>query len=65
VAIWRRKIMVPNNLRLAYQSQITQALAALRKDYIVHVDELPGKEEANSSAASDFSKKKRKWWKFW
>lgn len=39
MAIWRRKVAVPNNMRLAYQPQITQALAALRKDYVVHVDE--------------------------
>lgn len=39
MAIWRRKIAVPNNVRLAYQAQIQQALAALRKNYVVHVDE--------------------------
>ena len=39
MAIWRRKIAVPNNLRLAYQAHIKQAMAALRKDYILHVDE--------------------------
>jgi hypothetical protein len=39
MAIWRRKIAVPNNIRLAYQGQIRQALAALRKNYVLHVDE--------------------------
>ena len=41
MAMWRRKIKVPNNLRLTYQREITLALATLRKekDYIVHVDE--------------------------
>lgn len=39
MAIWRRKIPVPNNMRLAYQPQIKQALAALRKEYVLHVDE--------------------------
>lgn len=39
IAIWRRKIAVPNNMRLAYSGKIKQALAALRKDYILHVDE--------------------------
>jgi hypothetical protein len=41
IAIWRRKINVPNNLRLTYQREITLALAGLReeKEYVVHVDE--------------------------
>jgi hypothetical protein len=41
MAMWRRKINVPNNLRLTYQEEIMLALAALRneKDYVVHVDE--------------------------
>ncbi|KAF8450749.1 hypothetical protein L210DRAFT_3386196 [Boletus edulis BED1] len=39
VAIWRRKLSIPNNIRLAYQAQITQATAALRKEYPVLVDE--------------------------
>ena len=39
MAIWRRKIAVPNNVRLAYQPHIKQALAALRKKYVLHVDE--------------------------
>jgi hypothetical protein len=38
-AVWRRKINVPNNVRLAYQQEISVALEGLRKDYIVHVDE--------------------------
>jgi hypothetical protein len=39
IAVWRRKINVPNNLRLAYQDQIYVAMRALRKEYVVHVDE--------------------------
>ena len=41
VAIWRRKLRVPNNLRLAFQREISLAMAALRKDkdYVLHVDE--------------------------
>lgn len=41
VAIWRRKINVPNNMRLMLQAEVSLALAALRyeEDYVVHVDE--------------------------
>ncbi|KZP12084.1 hypothetical protein FIBSPDRAFT_755480 [Athelia psychrophila] len=39
MAIWRRKIVVPNNVRLTFQPQIKQTLAALRKKYVLHVDE--------------------------
>lgn len=41
VAMWRRKINVPNNMRLMLQAEISLALAALRReeDYVVHVDE--------------------------
>lgn len=39
VAIWRRRLPIPNNIRLAYQAQITQAVASLRKEYLVFVDE--------------------------
>jgi hypothetical protein len=41
MAIWRRKLKVPNNLRLAYQYEIGLAMATLRKDkdYVLHVDE--------------------------
>jgi len=47
VAMWRRKINVPNNTRLRYQSHITQAVAGLKKetDYTVYVDRLPMKPE--------------------
>ncbi|KAF9076449.1 hypothetical protein BDP27DRAFT_1313346 [Rhodocollybia butyracea] len=43
VAMWRRKINVPNNTRLMLQAETTLALAALRReeDYVVHVDEYP------------------------
>ncbi|KAJ3829454.1 hypothetical protein F5880DRAFT_1470545 [Lentinula raphanica] len=41
VAMWRRKINVPNNMRLMLQGEIALAMAALRReeDYVVHVDE--------------------------
>lgn len=39
MAMWRRKIAVPNNLRLAYVAEITQAMRALKKDYVCTVDE--------------------------
>ena len=39
VAIWRRKLPLPNNIRLAYGSQLKQATAGLQKDYPIHVDE--------------------------
>lgn len=42
VAMWRRKINVPNNTRLMLQAEINLAFAGLRrdKDYLVYVDEL-------------------------
>ncbi|KAG7449446.1 uncharacterized protein BT62DRAFT_887804 [Guyanagaster necrorhizus] len=41
VAMWRRKINVPNNIRLMLQAEISLVLTGLRKDkeYLVHVDE--------------------------
>lgn len=41
VAMWRRKINVPNNMRLMLKGEVSLALAALRReeDYVVHVDE--------------------------
>lgn len=41
VAMWRRKINVPNNTRLMLQREINLAMAGLRKreDYTVYVDE--------------------------
>lgn len=39
VAVWRRKISVPDDVRQAYQSQIKKVMAKLRKDYLVHVEE--------------------------
>ncbi|KAI0068890.1 hypothetical protein BV25DRAFT_1866800 [Artomyces pyxidatus] len=41
VAMWRRKVTVPNSVRLAHLREIQLAKAALRKDYPVVVDELP------------------------
>jgi len=66
MAIWRRKIAVPNNMRLAYQGQIKQALAALRKSYILHVDELPGSEPMSPLVENRRRRRKKKqqsWWK--
>ncbi|KAG6378523.1 hypothetical protein JVT61DRAFT_12784 [Boletus reticuloceps] len=63
VAIWRRKLPIPNNIRLAYQAQITQAMAALRKEYPVLVDELPPPPEPTPPSLP--KKKKRKWYKLW
>ncbi|RDB23193.1 hypothetical protein Hypma_009617 [Hypsizygus marmoreus] len=77
VAMWRRKILVPNNTRLRFQQEIALAKAGLRKDkdYIVHVDELPPKEKGKTlrkdhTRAKSLppiidltaKKKKRKWW---
>jgi hypothetical protein len=41
VAMWRRKVNVPNNIRLMLQPEINLAMAGLRKqiDYKVWVDE--------------------------
>lgn len=41
VALWRRKINVPNNIKLMLQAEIHTVLAGLRRetDYVVHVDE--------------------------
>ncbi|KAJ7638553.1 hypothetical protein FB45DRAFT_786887 [Roridomyces roridus] len=55
VAMWRRKISVGNNTRASRINEIRLAKAALRreKDYIVHVDEIPGGKlpEARAKAA--------------
>ncbi|KAG7097169.1 hypothetical protein E1B28_004545 [Marasmius oreades] len=72
VAMWRRKIPVPNNTRLSFQAHINQALAGLRRDsdYIVHVDELPNDmppitRSRSLPATTQYKgkKKKRKWWR--
>lgn len=41
VAIWRRKVPVPDNARLKYQAEIDAIVKTLRKDkdYVVMVDE--------------------------
>ncbi|KAF7294431.1 PAT1 domain-containing protein [Mycena kentingensis (nom. inval.)] len=46
VAMWRRKIKIPNNTRAARINEIRLAIAGLRrdKDYVVHVDEISGKK---------------------
>ncbi|KAI6047094.1 hypothetical protein EDC04DRAFT_2556393 [Pisolithus marmoratus] len=60
VAIWRRKLAIPDNVRLAHQAQITQIISALPSVYPVLVDELP--EKPNPTPPP---KKKRKWYKLW
>ncbi|KLO15890.1 hypothetical protein SCHPADRAFT_824062 [Schizopora paradoxa] len=39
MAMWRRKLILPNNLRLTFGAQITQAKAGLRKQYPIYLDE--------------------------
>ncbi|KAF8219656.1 hypothetical protein L208DRAFT_1338710 [Tricholoma matsutake] len=68
VAMWRRKVNVPNNTRLILQHEINLAMAGLRKqkNYAVHVDELPAEEgqlRHRSLPGDDVTtKNKRKWW---
>ncbi|KAL0949908.1 hypothetical protein HGRIS_009936 [Hohenbuehelia grisea] len=72
VAMWRRKISVPNNLRLQLQPEINLAKAGLRKekDYAVHVDELNdlkksapvAKGKGPKAAKGAKPKKKVRWW---
>lgn len=64
VAIWRRKLAIPDNVRLAYQAQITQIISALPAVYRVLVDELPKKPDA-APPPPPKEKKKRKWYKLW
>lgn len=40
LAMWRRKVAVPNSVRLSHLREIELAKAALRKDYPVLVDEI-------------------------
>ncbi|KAL0070926.1 hypothetical protein AAF712_002147 [Marasmius tenuissimus] len=76
VAIWRRRIPVPNNTRLSLQAHINQALAGLRRDsdYLVHIDELPNAMPPITRSTSlptglpsaglkQKKKKKRRWWR--
>ncbi|EKM80468.1 hypothetical protein AGABI1DRAFT_128141 [Agaricus bisporus var. burnettii JB137-S8] len=59
VAMWRRKINVPNNARVTYKAPITQALAGLKKkeDYVVYVDRIPMKpEDPDKPKAPDVQK---------
>jgi hypothetical protein len=78
LALWRRKIPVPSGVRLAYQAQITQAVAGLNRDYVVHVDEyvvlivfyfrstdLCTRMPSKNQPPTAPPPKKRKWWKLW
>ena len=58
VAIWRRRINVPNNIRLMLQAQIRHAMAGLRheKDYLVYVDEYVAFVPNTSTSSSFFRK---------
>jgi len=72
MAMWRRKLNVPNNLRLRYTQEIQLAKSALRNVYEIHVDELP--YDGITAVAPEEppppppKKKKRGFWsrlKFW
>ncbi|KII95830.1 hypothetical protein PLICRDRAFT_98006 [Plicaturopsis crispa FD-325 SS-3] len=65
MAVWRRKLAVPNNIRLAYIAEITQTMKTLKKDYVCMVDELPNDHRRMSKppASPPAPKKKKKWWK--
>jgi len=71
VAIWRRKLVVPNNARLRFQTELDVALAGLKEpqSYIVYVDEVPRKKKDLPDTPMPLEetkskKKKRKWWQF-
>ncbi|KAL4241869.1 hypothetical protein ABKN59_000447 [Abortiporus biennis] len=60
MAMWRRKLTVPESVRSARRRQITEALnIQLQEKYKVHVDSLLPKPEPAPPPA----KKKRPWWK--
>ncbi|THG94412.1 hypothetical protein EW026_g7056 [Hermanssonia centrifuga] len=56
MAIWRKKVAIPEQVRLAYKDAITLAVEGLPKDLVVYVDELPPPPE-------EPPKKKRSWWR--
>jgi len=63
LAMWRRKIVVPNSVRLAHLREIELAKAALRKDYPVFIDEMrspPYRLSSLQSASAPPSTKKKK-----
>lgn len=39
MAIWRRKLPLPSNLKLAYAPQLKEVISGLQKSYPIHVDE--------------------------
>ena len=56
VAIWRRKVNVPDSTRLKYQAEINAIVKTLRdaKDYVVMVDEFPAAtNKARTATRSD------------
>lgn len=59
VAMWRRKILVPNNTRLRFQQEIALAKAGLRKDkdYVVHLDECVSYSHGRMLAENDCARR--------
>ncbi|KAJ7667747.1 hypothetical protein DFH06DRAFT_227776 [Mycena polygramma] len=59
VAMWRRRITVGNNTRASRINEIHLAMAGLRreKDYVVHVDEIPGAKPPETGKAATSKKK--------
>jgi len=45
MAVWRRKLAIPENLRHTYEQDIAMTKGRLQEDYPVYVEELPVKEE--------------------
>ncbi|KAI0939960.1 hypothetical protein AcW1_004813 [Taiwanofungus camphoratus] len=45
MAVWRRKIMIPDSVRQMHQQEILAAKGRLEQDYPVYVEELPPKDE--------------------
>ncbi|KAI5125050.1 hypothetical protein M0805_007474 [Coniferiporia weirii] len=64
MAIWRRKLALPNNIRLTYGPQITQATAGLRKNYPIHIDEAPEAVSASTGPPERSNSTKRRWFRW-
>ncbi|TFY80745.1 hypothetical protein EWM64_g3267 [Hericium alpestre] len=60
VAMWRRKVTVPPGVRLAHVQEIKLAMAALKKDYPVYVDELQDPYTNGDAASGPVPPKKKK-----
>jgi hypothetical protein len=59
VAIWRRKLPIISDVRMAMSVEIGLALAGLRrqKDYVVHVDEIPSKPTGKAAKKAEAAAK--------